>query len=209
MDFERKNYDVVARSVLNVGTEDHIQFNHIKAGLVKLRYPAIDAQYVWLTINGILQTPSVDYRLTDDKNFVKYNGSFNDNDEVEVIQFSSNGEIQPKFGFSQFKDILNRNIYKRLGDVAPLKLAKDLKTFDKEIFLDDASKLGQPDKNSSIPCIIFINGERIEFLIKQGNVLRQIQRGTLGTGVPAYTNLVVMFITKDQCKLHLMQIKLL
>ena len=185
MDFERKNYDVVARSVLNVGTEDHIQFNHIKAGLVKLRYPAIDAQYVWLTINGILQTPSVDYRLTDDKNFVKYNGSFNDNDEVEVIQFSSNGEIQPKFGFSQFKDILNRNIYKRLGDVAPLKLAKDLKTFDKEIFLDDASKLGQPDKNSSIPGIIFINGERIEFLIKQGNVLRQIQRGTLGTGVPS------------------------
>jgi len=185
MDFERQNFDVVARSVLTIGTEDHIQFNHIKAGLIKLRYPAIDAQYVWLTINGILQTPSVDYKLTDDKNFVKYNGSFADDDVVEVIQFSSQGEIQPKFGFSQFKDILNRNIYKRLGDVAPLKLAKDLKTFDKEIFLDDASKLGQPDKNSSIPGIIFINGERIEFLIKQGNVLRQIQRGTLGTGVPS------------------------
>ena len=30
---------------------------------------------------------------------------------------------------------------------------------------------------------MFINGERIEYLIKQGNVLRQIQRGTLGTGV--------------------------
>ena len=185
MDFERQNFDVVARSVLSIGTEDHIQFNHIKAGLVKLRYPAIDAQYVWLTVNGILQTPSVDYKLTDDKNFVKYKGSFADDDVVEVIQFSSQGEIQPKFGFSQFKDILNRNIYKRLGDVAPLKLAKDLKTFDKEIFLDDASKLGQPDKNSSIPGIVFINGERIEFLIKQGNVLRQIQRGTLGTGVPS------------------------
>jgi hypothetical protein len=183
MDFERQNFDVVARSVISVGTEDHIQFNHIKAGLVKLRYPAIDAQYVWLTINGILQTPSVDYKLTDDRNFVKYNGSFADNDVVEVIQFSSQGEITPKFGFSQFKDILNRNIYKRLGDVAPLKLAKDLATFDKEIFLDDASNLSQPDKNSSIPGILFINGERIEYLIKQGNVLRQIQRGTLGTGV--------------------------
>jgi len=183
MDFERQNFDVVARSVISVGTEDHIQFNHIKAGLVKLRYPAIDAQYIWLTINGILQTPSVDYKLTDDRNFVKYNGSFADNDVVEVIQFSSQGEITPKFGFSQFKDILNRNIYKRLGDVAPLKLAKDLATFDKEIFLDDASNLSQPDKNSSIPGILFINGERIEYLIKQGNVLRQIQRGTLGTGV--------------------------
>ena len=183
MDFERQNFDIVARSVIAVGTEDHIQFNHIKAGLVKLRYPAIDAQYVWLTINGILQTPSVDYKLTDDRNFVKYNGSFADDDVIEVIQFSATGEITPKFGFSQFKDILNRNIYKRLGDVAPLKLAKDLATLDKEIFLDDASKLSQPDKNSSIPGILFINGERIEYLIKQGNVLRQIQRGTLGTGV--------------------------
>ena len=36
-----------------------------------------------------------------------------------------------------------------------------------------------------MPGILFINGERIEYLIKQGNVLRQIQRGTLGTGAPA------------------------
>ena len=183
MDFERQNFDIVSRSTIAVGTDDHIQFNHIKAGLVKLRYPAIDAQYVWLTINGILQTPSVDYKLTDDKNFLKYKGSFADDDVVEVIQFSATGEITPKFGFSQFKDILNRNIYKRLGDVAPLKLAKDLATFDKEILLDDASALSTPDKNSSQPGILFINGERIEYLIKQGNVLRQIQRGTLGTGV--------------------------
>ena len=183
MDFERQNFDIITRTAVTVGTQDHIQFNHIKAGLVKLRYPAIDAQYVWLTINGILQTPSVDYKLTDDKNFLKYSGSFADNDVIEVIQFSSQGEITPKFGFSQFKDILNRNIYKRLGDVAPLKLAKDLHTFDKEILLDDATTISTPDKNSSIPGILFINGERIEFLIKQGNVLRQIQRGTLGTGV--------------------------
>jgi hypothetical protein len=183
MDFERQNFDVIARSAITVGTEDHIQFNHIKAGLVKLRYTAIDAQYVWLTINGILQTPSIDYKLTDDRNFLKYNGSFADDDVIEVIQFSSQGEIQPNFGFSQFKDILNRNIYKRLGDTAPLKLAKDLHTFDKEILLDDASTISTPDKNSSVPGILFINGERIEYLIKQGNVLRQIQRGTLGTGV--------------------------
>ena len=184
MDFERQNFDVVSRSTLSVGSEDHIQFNHIKAGLVKLRYPAIDAQYVWLTINGVLKTPSVDYRLTDDKLFLKYNGSFADADVVEVLQFSAQGELQPKFGFSQFKDILNRNIYKRLGDIAPIKLAQPLSTFDKEIYLDDASNIGTPDKNSKIPGILFINGERIEYLVKQGNVLRQIQRGTLGTGAP-------------------------
>ena len=183
-DFERINFDVVARSTLSVGTDDHIQYNHLKAGLVKLRNPAIDAQFVWLTVNGILKTPSVDYKLTDDKKFVKYNGILNDNDVIEVIQFSATGATEPKFGFSQFKDILNRNIYKRLGDVAPIKLAQDLLITDKEIVLDDASTISSPDKTSSVPGIIFINGERIEFLIRQGNTLRQIQRGTFGTGAP-------------------------
>ena len=184
MDFERINYDIVARQQIVVGTEDDIQFNHIRSGLVKLRYTAVDAQYVWLTINGILQTPSVDYTLTADKNYLRYKGRFNDNDAVEIIQFSATGEITPKFGFSQFKDILNRNIYKRLGDVSFYKLAQPLRTLDKEIHIDDATNLSAPDKNSKIPGIIFINGERIEYLIKQGNTLKQIQRGTLGTGVP-------------------------
>ena len=152
--------------------------------MIRLRYPAIDAQFVWVTINGILQTPSVDYFLTDDKQFIKYDGVLNDNDVVELIQFSSQGPTQTKFGFSQFKDILNRNIYKRLGDVASIKLVEDFKLTDKEIQLDDASSISAPDKSSRIPGIIFINGERIEFLIKQGNVLKQIQRATLGTGAP-------------------------
>ena len=44
-----------------------------------------------------------------------------------------------KFGSRPFKDILNRNIYKRLGDVASMKLVKDFTITDKEIYLDDAS----------------------------------------------------------------------
>ena len=183
-DFERQNFDLIARSTLIVGSEDHIQFNHLKAGLVKLRKPAIDAQYVWVVINGTLQTPSVDYFLTDDKQFIKYTHPLVDNDVIDVIQYSSDGPVTPKFGFSQFKDILNRNIYKRLGDIAPLKLAEDLNITDKEINLVDASTLSAPDKNSGIPGIVFINGERITYLIKQGNVLKQLQRSTLGTGAP-------------------------
>lgn len=182
MDFERINYDVVSRTEVNVNSEDFKEFKRLQGGLIKLRYTAIDAQYVWLTIDGVLQTPSVDYILTDDRNYLRYKTSFDDNSVIEIIQFSALGPVTPKFGFSQFKDILNRNIYKRLGDKAPLKLAIDLEITDKQIVLEDASTLSAPDKNSAIPGIIFVNGERIEYLIKQGNVLRQIQRGTLGTG---------------------------
>lgn len=184
MDFEREQFDIISRTTLVAGSEDDKQFERIKGGLLKLRYPAIDDQYVWLTINGILQIPSVDYVLTDDRKYLRYKDSFAANDAVEVIQFSATGAIVPQFGFSQFKDMLNRNIYKRLGHTAPLKLEVDLLNTDKIIYLEDASTLSAPDKNSKIPGIIFINGERIEYLIKDGNTLKQIQRATLGTGAP-------------------------
>ena len=184
MDLDRLQYDVVARTALVVGSADDIQYQQLKGGLIKLRKPAIDDQYVWLTVNGVLQTPSVDYKLALDKKYLRYKTSFADDDVVEIIQFSADGAIVPQFGFSQFKDMLNRNIYKRLGHDEPLKLAVDLQITDKEIILEDASTLATPDKNSQIPGIIFINSERIEYLIKDGNKLRQIQRGTLGTGAP-------------------------
>ena len=184
MDFERINLDVVARETLVINSDDYKEFKHLQGGLIKLRNTAIDEQYVWLSINGILQTPSIDYTISEDKNYLRYKTSFQDNDVIEIIQFSAVGQIAPKFGFSQFKDILNRNIYKRLGDKAPLKLAQDLHITDKEIVLEDASTIDAPDSSRSQPGILFINGERLEFLVKSGNVLRQIRRGTLGTGAP-------------------------
>ena len=39
-------------------------------------------------------------------------------------------------------------MYKRLGDTASYNLAKPLRTFDKEIHLDDATNISAPDKNS-------------------------------------------------------------
>ena len=54
-DFERQNFDLVARTVLSWYTEDLIQFNPIKAGLVELRKSAIDAQFVWFIVNGELK----------------------------------------------------------------------------------------------------------------------------------------------------------
>ena len=70
----------------------------------------------------------------------------------------------PQFGSPDPKDMLNRNIYKRIGHDVPLKLATDLKIRDKEILLEDASTLATPDKASKIPGIISPNGERIEYL---------------------------------------------
>ena len=58
--------------------------------------------------------------------------------------------------------------------------------WDTRIEIVDASKLPEPGKKKQILGVVFINGERIEYYVKQGNSLRQIRRGTLGTGVNTF-----------------------
>ena len=79
--------------------------------------------------------------------------------------------------------IRDRTHYKRIDGDKNYILGKDLKPYDKVIELVDASGITNPTEGSEYPGIIFVNGERIEYRQKEGNLLKQLQRGTLGTGV--------------------------
>jgi len=190
--FERIKYDVVDRLNITTGTgidstvedlkTDWYTIQHLRNGLVELRYPAVDAQYVWVTINGDLLMPSVDYYVTDNKRYVKIDADIDENDKLEIIHFAAPTTVN-KFGWRQFKDILNRTHYKRLDGGNNFLLAQDLMWYDDEIVLEDVTNLPTPVANSNIPSVIFIEGERIEYFLVQDNKLLQIRRGTLGTGV--------------------------
>jgi len=81
-----------------------------------------------------------------------------------------------------FKDILNRTAYKRI-DSPTTTLVEDLGQDDLSIVVDDATDLPEPNRNKALPGVIWIGKERIEYFVKEDNLLRQIRRGTLGTGV--------------------------
>lgn len=98
------------------------------------------------------------------------------------IKVYTRGEDSTFIAYRQFKDILNRTHFKRL-DAPVTELAKDLNYYDLRIEVVDASNLPEPNKNRNLPGIIYINKERIEYFVKDGNTLRQLRRGTLGTGV--------------------------
>ena len=87
----------------------------------------------------------------------------------------------------QFKDMLNRIHYKRLNKNKATQLDQRLNQNSREIVVTDASVLDTPNPSANLPGIIEINGERIEYFTKVGNVLGQLRRGTLGTGIPTYT----------------------
>ena len=178
---ERINYDVVARVTLIPEDIDYNTYNRVTVGEIKLRKPAVDAQYVWVSVNGELLTPSVDYSITDDKLKVQLVRQPAASDVIDVIHFTA-PVSKPKFAYRQFKDMLNRTHFKRL-DAAPAKLAQALNYYDLRIELDDASELSVPNKSQNLPGVIFVNGERIEYFVKEGTTLRQLRRGTLGTGV--------------------------
>jgi hypothetical protein len=178
---ERINYDVVARSTLNPGTNEYATYHKLTTGEISLRDPAIDAQYVWVSVNGELLTPSVDYYLNENKNKVRLVNALNEDDIVDVIHFSTPTRTE-RFAFRQFKDMLNRTHFKRLDSPAT-ELAQDLNWYDVRIEVVDGTALPEPNKGDNMPGIVFINGERIEYFVKEDNTLRQIRRGTLGTGV--------------------------
>jgi len=177
---ERRTWDIVNRTSLTVGSDEATRFNLLTGGKISLVAPAKETQYVWIAKNGVLLTPNVDYGLDKTMSIVELVNNPAAGDVIEVIHFSDVRDTG-RFAWRQFKDILNRTHYKRIDRTT--RLAKDLNAFDVRIEVEDASVLPEPEKSANRPGIIWIEGERIEYFIKDGNLLRQIRRGTLGTGV--------------------------
>jgi len=168
------------------GTADWYELRQLKAGYINLRTPAVDDQYVWVVKNGNLLNASVDYAITADKTRIKLVEELDDNDVIETFHFA-NDTLAAKFGWSQFKDILNRNVYKRLDGSNNVRLVEPLNWYDKYINVENSESLPDPVPGSKYPAIVYIEGERIEYFRKDGSYLKQLRRGTLGTGVkPVY-----------------------
>ena len=187
LELERINYDVVARSTIYPETEEYVVYHRLTKGEITLRSPAIDAQYVWVSVNGELLSPTVDYYITDDLQKVQLLELPNTDDVIDILHFAAPA-VTNTFAFRQFKDMLNRTHFKRI-DSAATTLAQDLNYYDLRIEVVDGSKLPEPNKGKNLPGVIFIDGERIEYLVKDGNSLRQLRRGTLGTGTKEVYNL--------------------
>jgi len=178
--FERQSFEVTEKTETTPGTDLYNKFTLLRKGFITLNNPAIDAEYVWVVKNGNLLTPSVDYSITANKKYVKLVSQPDEGDKLQVLHFA-NSVVVDKFGWRQFKDILNRTHYKRLQKL--YQLSGPLNWYDKIINVVDASDLPEPDVDAKYPGVIFIEGERIEYFGKSGNELTQLRRGTLGTSI--------------------------
>ena len=183
LDIQRTNIEYVSSFTLTPGTTEFYTYNAVSGGIIKLDRPVIDNNYVWVVQGSTLLTPSIDYKLNDDLQSIVLATPPQSGVLISIITFGSN--ILPNAGISymQFKDMLNRVTYKRLNANKRTTLVNDLKWNDTTITVADGSMLDIPNPSNNRPGIIEIRGERIEYFTLNGNVLGQLRRGTLGTGV--------------------------
>jgi hypothetical protein len=169
--------------VLVQNSPEFYEFNDKSGGLFKLSSTVSSGDFVWVIKNGELLINRVDYYLEDDYQTVRLDVAPLTTDVIQIISFN-NTAVTDNFGYMQFKDIVNRVHYKRLNKAKTTRLLAPLKQFDKDIVVEDTSVLDDPNPLTRVPGIIEINGERIEYFVKDGNVLTQLRRATLGTGAP-------------------------
>jgi len=142
----------------------------------------LDANYVWVYKNGQRLTKDRDYSVSLPRAVVYLVDDTTESDAIRIVQFG-NIVYEPPRAFEIYKDMLNNYHYKRYAKDNTIKLSKDLNYYDTTLEVTDASKLTMPIKERNIPGVVIINNERIEYFSKVGNILGQLRRGSLGTGI--------------------------
>ena len=152
------------------------------SGYYKLSRTVTNENYVWVSYNGLSLVKGTDFYLDNDFRTVKLDPDLYPNvgGEVTILSFSET-TANRTVGYKMFRDIFGRTHYKRLSEQDTTYLEQPLFFDNTEILVNDAKRLPNPYPEKNIPGIIYIAGERIEYLEKQGNTLKRIKRGTLGT----------------------------
>lgn len=90
-------------------------------------------------------------------------------------------------GYRVFQDMSGSVEYLRISADNTALLTADLAAADTTITVDDNTILPTPDIATTTPGVVFINGERITYYVKDadGVTLSQLRRGTHGTGAAA------------------------
>ena len=165
------------------GSLSYFKFMDMKGGVIPLHRTVKSDEYIWVAKNKQLLSHSIDFILEDDHRTIKFADTINAADKFDIILFGD-APITAGYGYMQFKDMLNRVHYKRISKAKSTVLSINLGQKDATITVNDGTVLTAPNKTKNLPGVIEINGERIEYFIKTGNILSQLRRGTLGTGVP-------------------------
>ena len=147
----------------------------------QLSRPPISVSYVWVYKNGQRLRQEKDYYVSLPRGVVYISVDTTPEDNIKIVNFSNNIFKLPS-AYEIHKDMLNVYHYNRFSK-AECRLASQLNYYDNSIEVNDASGLTEPIPSRNLPGVVFIAGERIEYMSKTGNTLSQLRRGAHGTSI--------------------------
>ena len=167
-------------------TQQREVFEGVSSGEFYLKDTPTKSDYIFVWLNGETLTQGHDY-LVEGNKITIYERNVQLTDRIDVMYFKAVSAVNA-VGYRIFKDMLNRTFYKRISQTHTTRLSLPLDNIDSEITVEDGSMLNTVDGSTLKPGVIFIDKERIEYFYKNGNVLGNIRRGTLGTGIKAHAS---------------------
>jgi hypothetical protein len=165
-----------------------------------LDLPIRNDNYLWVYLNGRPLVSRYDFEILEDSRTIRISDTIdiNNNDTVTITTINPPSYGIKILGFRMFKDMFGRDDYKRLSEFYTTSLTSQLTKNSTEIEVKDASRLVSPNPSINKPGVVLIDGERIEYFRKDGNTLRELRRGTLGTGRPDSSNVGTKVIDQSQ-----------
>jgi hypothetical protein len=165
----------------------------------EIPFKPLGVSYVWAYLNGERLTQDIDYSVELPRGVMYINRETTPDDRISITVFGTDIFKLPS-AYEITKDMLNVYRFNRYAEVNELKLTADLNYYDNQISVSDGSLLFTPIRGRNIPGVITINGERIEYMIKEGNLLQQLRRGVQGTAIKDVheTGSFVVDVSRDE-----------
>ena len=156
-----------------------------------LSYPTISENYVWVTVANRQLTAVLDYVILEDKKTIKFSEFVNiqPTDDIVVVVINPPAYGTTVLGYRIFKDMFDRHQFRRISEYFSTRLAQPLQYTDNNIVVEFGDHLLQPNPGKNLPGVVYIDGERIEYTSKDGNVLNGLRRATLGTGPALFSDI--------------------
>jgi hypothetical protein len=169
------------------------------ARLYKLSRVVYNDNYVWISIGNRTLVPGFDFVILDDNKSIQVDMDlpYVEGEQV-VITSLAQTSANRSTSFKIFKDSIGRTSYRRLSDEETTYLVQPLQLTDTQIVVENGDRFPSLSPGATSPGVVFIAGERIEYLEKVGNTLSKIRRATLGTGAKPYYTVGSWVIDQSQ-----------
>lgn len=148
---------------------------------------------LWVSLNGKTLFYGEDFTIVNDE-IILATGIINTTDVVMISEFT-NSIVPDAIAFRIFQDMRGVQATYRITPNSTTALTQTLNSYDDVIYVEDASKLDEPDVVNNIWGILTINGERIMYRNRDvsSNTISSLRRGTAGTAITSHEATSVVY----------------